>query len=450
MANRLGEEKINKLFWEMSIPAIMGMLSTAILNFIDRFFVGKINPLALSGVGITMPVQILQMAIVLLIGVGSSTLVSIRLGENRKKDAESILLVALKYNFILLGIFAIIFVLFLEPFMKVLAVSEQVYPYAKPYISVIVVGGVLGLPGYALNNSLRAIGKAKLTMNTVLYSSLLNMVLDPIFIFTFKMGIAGAALATVISQITLTIYVLQYFVFHKDLEIHLKFEKILNEWKILKNIFKNGYPSFNVQILGTFMGIYLNRNVVRYGTDFDVAALTIISTISGFYGSVVYGIVQGNQPILGYNWGSRQYDRVKKTLELSIAYTFVLSAILFIIVQFYPEVIIKFFTDDNLLIETTTKAIKIHLLMHPLIAPQTIGSQYFQSVEKAKQSSILLFFRYGLVMIPAIMILAPIFKVRGIYMSNAVSDFIAATVTFIFVFAEIKNLNKLIKEQRNM
>lgn len=448
MSAGLGEKNVNKLLWELSVPAILGMLSSAIFNVADRYFVGKINPLALTGVGITLPIQMMQMAIILLVGVGSSTLVSIRLGENNKEEAEDFLFVAFKYIILFMVGFGGVFMLFLNPILSALSVSAEVYPYAKPYIVIMTIGAIIGIPGYCLNNSLRAIGKAKITMQAILFTSILNIILDPILIFVLDLGIAGAAIATVISQTALTIYITHYFITNKTLEINLKYKKVPSEWEILKQIFVNGSPSFYVQILASLLNVYVNTNFIKYGSDMDVAAITIIATIFSFYHMLVFGFVQGNQPIVGFNWGSKQYDRVKRSLELSLLYSFVLSTLLFVVVELYPGALVSIFTKDPNLVAITTRGIRYYLLMLPLIGPQTISSQYFQAVGKPKLSSTLMFMRYGVIMVPAVMILAPRLGVTGIYISNAISDFVSSLVALAFIFVEIQHLKKLMQTQK--
>lgn len=325
MNHNLGTEKVNRLLWQLSIPAILGMLSSAIFNIVDRIFVEKVSPYALTAVGITMPVQILQMAFVLLIGIGSSSLISIKLGEGKKDEAEDVLYLALKYIVIFLAVFATAFLIFINPIMKLLGTDAQVLPYAKVYIIIIIVGSIIGIPGYCLNNSLRSIGQAKTSMKIVVISSVLNMILDPIFIFGFKLGIAGAAIATVISQTVLTVYVIYAFMKRTDFMIRLSHRKVKNQWVLMKASAKMGTPSFLVQLLATVVNIFMNNRLLRYGTNLDVAAITIISSVFTFYHMVVMGFVQGNNAICGFNWGAGQYDRVKKSLELALCYTFVLS-----------------------------------------------------------------------------------------------------------------------------
>ena len=445
---KLGTEKISKLLWQQSIPAVLGMLSSAIFNLADRYFVDKISSDALTAVGITMPVQILQMAFVLLLGIGTSSLISIKLGEGNTEEAEDILMLALKYIIIFLVAFALIFVIFLDPILSLLSISDNVLPYAKDYITIIIVGSIIGIPGYCLNNSLRSIGKSAVSMKIVIITSIMNIILDPVFIFVFKMGISGAAIATVLSEATLSVYVIYAFIRRKDFSIHLKFKKIKNELGLLKESLWLGIPSFLVQILAATVNLFVNSSLVKYGTDMDVAAVTLMAGIFSFYNMVVTGLVQGNNAICGYNWGARLYGRVQKSLKLALVYSFVLSFILFMVIMAYPQALVGRLTDNPLLTELTSTGIRYYLLMLPLIGPQTVSAQYFQVVGKPKLSSFLAFFRYGIIIIPSIIILGPRLGAKGVYISNAISDGIASLIAICYIIPELIRLGRLEAEEK--
>lgn len=443
MKHNLGTESIPRLLWQLSIPAILGMLSSAIFNIADRIFVGQINSYALTAVGITMPIQILQMAFILLIGIGSSSLISVKLGENKIEEAEDILYLAFKYILLFLVAFAALFALFADPLLTLLAISDQVYPYAKTYIMIIIVGSIIGIPGYCLNNSLRSIGQVKTSMKIIIITSLLNIILDPLFIFVFKLGIAGAAIATVISQATLTGYVIYVFMKRSDFIIHLKRRNVTKERKLALSFLGMGMPSFYVQILATVVNIFINSSLLRFGTDLDIAAVTIMSSIFSFYHMVVFGIVQGNNVICGYNFGAKQFGRVRKSLELSLLAAFVLSTGLYLIILFFPQLLVHRFTNDATLASITVDGMKLYLCMLPLVGLQTISSQYYQAVGHSKRSSFLSFLRYGVIIVPAILLLAPTLGTTGIFISNAFSDGIASFVAIGFIWIEIRRLKQL-------
>ncbi|BBF43142.1 multi antimicrobial extrusion protein (Na(+)/drug antiporter), MATE family of MDR efflux pumps [Lachnospiraceae bacterium KM106-2] len=407
-------------------------------------FVGKINPDALTAVGITMPVQILQMAFVLLVGIGTSSLISIKLGEGKKEEAEHILYMALKYILIFLSVFAVLFLVFLDPVMRLLAISDSVMPYAKIYIVIIIVGSIIGIPGYCLNNSLRSIGQAKTSMKIIMITSILNIILDPILIYGFHLGIAGAAIATVISQTTLTVYVIWAFCKRSDFMIHLTRRIGEKEGALLRECMRMGLPSFYVQILAAVVNMFINRSLLKYGTDLDIAAVTIMSSIFSFYHMVVFGIVQGNNTICGFNWGAKKYERVRQSLLLAISAAFVLSTGLFLVIELFPGLLVGLFTSETNLVSITAKEMRIYLSMLPLVGVQTISAQYFQAVGKPKRSSVLAFLRYGVIVIPAILLLAPLQGVQAIYMSNAISDGVASLVTIVCISLELKQLKQML------
>ena len=436
----LGTQKISKLLWQLSIPAILGMLSSAIFNIVDRIYVGKLSSNALTAVGITMPVQIIQMAFILLIGIGTSSLISIKLGENKIEDAEAILFLALKYIVLFLIAFSVLFLIFLDPILSLLSISDQVLPYAKDYIIIIIVGSIIGIPGYCLNNSLRSIEQTKISMKIVVITSILNIILDPIFIFIFDMGIAGAAIATVISQTTLTIYIIYAFVKKRDFIIHLRIQKVENEVQLMKDSLIRGLPSFNIQILASIVSLFINHSLLKFGKDLDIAAVTIMASIHSFYHMVIVGIVQGNNVVCGYNWGAKQYARVRKSLQLALYSSFLISLALFLLVMLAPKFLVRMFTDELPLIQLTSNEIKIYLSMLPLIGLHTISSQYFQVIGRIKKSNLLAFLRYGVIVIPFIILLAPKVGVRGIYLSNAISDGIASVIAICFILIDLHKL----------
>ncbi len=445
--DRLDRDDINKLLWELSIPAILGMLSGAIFNVVDRIFVGRVDEYALTAVGITMPIQIFQMAFILLIGSGSSALVSIKLGERKTQEANQILYLALKYIVIILAALAVLFTIFVDAILDSYNLAPHVFAMAKDYILIIMIGSVISIPGYCLNSIMRAIGKADISMKVILISSVANIILDAVFIFGFNMGVAGAAIATVISQTILTAYVIVYFIKSKDIPINLKLEKPPHEFKILREILKLGSPSCMVQILASFVNTFINSQIIIYGTDLDIGAVTICATIFSFYHMIVFGIVQGNQPICGFNWGAKRYDRVLKSIKLSMIYAFIISTGLFLVIMTYPEIIIKLFTDSQRLVEEAIIVARWYLLMIPLIGLQTISAQYFQAVGRSKLAGVLSLLRYGVIMVPLVIMLAPIFGVNGIYFSYALSDFLASIIAILFITKEIHNLKKLSKSQ---
>ncbi len=443
--NKLATKKIAPLLWELSLPATVGMLSSAIYNIVDRIFIGRLDSLAMTGVGVTMPIQVLQMAFVLLLGVGASTTISIKLGQGKPEEAEGVLYTAFKYSLICLTLFSVFALLFLDGLFSLLSISAQAAPYAKAYIGVILLGSIISMPGYCINPALRAVGMAKASMRIIIVSSIINIILDPIFIFGFDMGIAGAALATVLSQLYVTVRVITIFIKGKNFPIRLHRKHSGTDKDYLPDILKNGSPSFNIQIFATVMNTLINKAIMAIGADTAIATVTIMSSIVSFYQMMINGISQGNQPICGFNYGAKQFGRVRESLRLSLLATFAISAVFWVAIFAFPTQLISIFTDDTELIATGSAAIPLYLMMLPAAGFHIIISQYFQTVERPRLATGLLFLRYGTVLLPCIYLLCYLFQlgINGIYLSNALSDGISCAVAICFVVVEFRKLKKL-------
>lgn len=441
MNKDLANDKISKLLVEMSIPAILSMLVAAIYNIVDRIFIGRTNPLGLTAIGITMPFQVVQMAFVLLIGVGASTLISIKYGEKEYDSAEKILFNALILIIISELIITLACLVFMDPIFDLLGVSKDVYNYAREYIIVILLGGVPGLTGYCLNNCVRSLGHAKESMMIVLISSVLNIGLDALFIFVFKWGVMGAAVATVISQTLVTLFVLYFFINAAHVPIKLRKKKASFDWSSVLEIFKNGLPNFFMNIFGAFVSIILNRFIIDLGSDYHLASVTIITSISMFITMVIYGISQGAQPLIGYNFGANKYDRIVETVKLTTGLIIVISSVFLGIIELYPNIFVYLFTSETRLLDITTQNIKIYLLGITFIGIHSIATTYFQSIRRPKTSSILYILRYGGVLIPLLYIVPNVMGISGVYLSNALSDIISGGIALILLYIDIRSLN---------
>ncbi len=447
MNDKLATKKIAPLLWELSVPAMLGMLSSAIYNIVDRMFIGRLDALAMTGIGVTMPIQVLQMAFVLLLGIGASMTISIKLGEGKLDEAEGILYTAFKYSFIALTAFSVLCLIFLDPLFTLLSISDAAAPYAKNYIVVLLIGSVMSLPGYCINPILRGIGKAKISMRIIIISSIINMILDPIFIFAFDLGIAGAAIATVIAQIYTTVCIIRIFFVEKELPIHIKRKRVGRDRDYLPMIAKNGSPSFFIQIFATIMTTLTNTAIMAIGADAALATVTIMSSIVTFYQMLINGIAQGNQPICGFNYGAKQYTRVRESLTLSLAATIAISLCFSLLIFFCPSFLISLFTDDAELIAAGSAAIPLYLMMLPAAGFHIVSAQYFQTVEQPKLATGLLFLRYGTILLPSILLLCYVLRmgINGVYLSNALSDGLSCAIALIFVLREVRRLRKLEK-----
>lgn len=442
MSKNLGNDKISKLLLDMSIPAILSMLVAAIYNIVDRIFIGRINPLGLTAIGITMPFQVVQMAFILLIGVGGSTLISIKYGEKKYDSAEKILHNSLVLIIISELIISLVCIIFMDPIFDLMGVSKDVYGYAKDYIWIILIGGVPGLTGYCLNNSVRSLGHAKESMIIVMVSSILNIILDALFIFIFKWGVRGAAIATVISQTMVTVFVLYFFIKAEDIPIKFRKKNASFDLKAVWEIFQNGLPNFYMNLFGTIVSIILNRFIIDFGGDYHLASVTIISSVSLFITMIIYGISQGAQPLIGYNFGANKYHRIVETVKLSSGVIVAISSLFLIFIEFYPKLFVYPYTSDTRLLDITGHNIRIYLLGITFVGIHSIATTYFQSIRRPKISSLLYILRYGGILIPLLYIVPKIIGINGVYLSNALSDTISGVVALIFLYIDIRRLSK--------
>ncbi|KAJ51076.1 putative MATE family efflux protein [Clostridium tetanomorphum] len=442
-SKQLGEESVGKLLLKFSIPAIVGMLVNALYNMVDRIFIGQgVGSLAISGIAVGFPLSIINMAFGMLIGIGSSTMVSIKLGEKKKHEAEKIL-----GNAIVLVIFVSLFIsvfglIFLESILRIFGASDATLPYARDYMKYIIGGALLQNIGFGINNIIRAEGNPKIAMTTMIIGAIINTILDPIFIFAFNMGVQGAAIATILSQTVSSTWVLYYFFSGKS-SLKIRKENLHLNINTVKTIFSIGMSPFFMQLAASVVTTLYNNNLIKYGGDLAVGAMGIINSIIMLFFMPMFGINQGAQPIIGYNYGAHQYDRVKKTLKLAVTAGIAIATIGFIVIQCFPEFLISIFNKkDAELIKIGSHGIRIDMIAMPIIGFQIISSNYFQAIGKAKIAIFLSLSRQVILLIPMLIIFPPIFKLDGVWMAGPIADVLSATITAAFLYKDMKLLDK--------
>ena len=449
-SKQLGEENIGKLLMKFSIPAIVGMLVNALYNVVDRIFIGRgVGKLALSGVTVTFPIANIILAFGMLVGIGTAALISIKLGQQKKEEAEHILGNAFTLIIIISLIVTVMGLIFLEPMLIKFGASSETLPYAKEYIRIILIGVIFQNIGFGLNNTIRSEGNPRVAMITMLIGGILNTILDPLFIFVFHMGTKGAAIATVISQAVNTIWVLAYF-FGGRSALKIRYKNLKLDFKVVMSIFAIGMSPFSMQIAASIVTIISNRSLVKYGGDLALGAMGIIMSIAMMVLMPIFGINQGSQPIIGYNYGAKKYDRVKHTLKLAILAATIITTTGFILIQLFPRQLISIFNKDPELINIGIRGIRTYLFMIPVIGFQIISSNYFQAIGKAKISIFLGLSRQVIILIPLLFILPRFFGLNGVWVSGPSSDLIASILTAIFLFVEIRHLNKLHGEDKDV
>ncbi len=437
-------EKITKLLIRFSFPAIIGMFVNALYNIIDRIYIGNIKDvghLGIAGVGIIFPVTIILFSFALLLSVGTSAFISLKLGEKKEEEAEHILGVSILLGTIISILLTLVVLLFIDKIIFSLGGSLDTFIYAKSYLKYLILGSFSVIMSVTLNFSIRSDGSPKMAMLTLLIGAFINIVLDPIFIFYFNMGVKGAAIATVISQTVSLIWTAYYFLSSHS-KIKIRKENINFNLKIMKNICTLGSSVFALQIGFSCVVYFLNIVLRKYGGDISIGAMAIIQAITSFLIMPIFGINQGAQPILGYNYGAQKYDRVIETLYKAIFTATIICVGGFILVRFFGGFLIGIFTKNQELRNLTLHGLRIFTLALPLDGYQIVSSAYFQAVGKPKMSFFMGLLRQVILMIPCLFILSHFFGLNGIWYAAPVSDIIATLFALYLIRKEVQNLKK--------
>ncbi|WP_040191855.1 MATE family efflux transporter [Clostridium culturomicium] len=447
--NALGEEKISKLLLKFSIPAIVGMLVNALYNIIDRMFIGhipKVGNLAITGIGVTMPISTIILGFGMLVGVGTAATISIRLGQNKKDEAEKILGNAFTLIIIISLIITAIGLIWGKNILTLFGASDSTLVYAQDYMKIIFVGTIFNMLSFGLNHTIRASGSPNIAMASMLIGAITNIVLDPIFIFWLGLGVKGGAIATVIAQIASAIWGISFFLRgNANLRVKAKNFKLKKEFVLA--IFAIGMSPFAMQVAASVVQVISNNALKAYGGDLAIGAMTIISSVNTFICMPIFGLNQGVQPIVGYNYGAKKYDRVREAIKYPQIFATIIAATGFLLIMFVPDVLVKFFNTDPALLEITEHGMRIFLFMIPLVASQIIRTNYFSCIGKAKKSMVLSLLRQVILLIPCLLILpriplpsGEVLGLTGVWLAGPVSDFLSVIITHIIFTAEMKTL----------
>ena len=448
-SEQMAREKIPKLLLKFSLPAVVSLLVNSLYNIIDSIFVGRgVGDLGLAGVTVTFPIVTTFMACIMLIGIGATSLISIRLGEKKGSEAEEIVGNALVLFLIIGLILTVLGLIFLKPILIFFGASPAVLPYATDYMRIILLGSIFLALGTGMNTFIRAEGNPKIAMNTMLIGTITNIILDYIFIFIFNWGIKGAAAATIVSYAVNTTWVLYHFLSGNS-QLKLKIENLKLKKVLVKSIFIIGFPTFVLQVTSSIQQLILNRSLASYGGDTALAVIGIIMSIVTFLVMPAMGISQGAQPIIGYNHGAKNYGRVKDTLKLSILSATVIVTFGFLISKIWPTQLISLFNEDPKLIELGVHGMDIFFKFLPLVGVQMISASYFQAVGKPNQATLLSLSRQVIIFIPLLIILPRYFGLEGVWWSAPLSDIGAFLLTGIWLWVEIKTLSKNEASYRN-
>lgn len=440
----LGEEKISKLLRQFSIPAIIGMMVASLYNIVDRIFIGNlpdIGGMALAGVGLTLPISTIIMGFGMLIGIGTGARISLKLGQRKKEEAEEHLGNALTLIIIFSVIITIFGIVLLKPILTVFGATASTEGYAVDYMQIIFLGTIFNLVGFGLNHSIRSDGNPKVAMLSMLIGSGLNVILVPIFVFMLNLGVRGAAIATIISQLTSAIWIIYYFTKGQSI-IKLRAKNLKLKKQTVISIFSIGMSPFSMQVALSLVQVVSNISLKKYGGELSMGASSIINSIALIFLMPIFGLNQGSQPIIGYNFGAKKYDRVKETTRYGIIVATIILTVGWIVIEAIPGALIRIFNSDPELVAIATNGLRIYLFVLPIVGFQIISTNYFQSVGQAKVSMILSLLRQVILLIPFLFLLPRLFNlgITGAWLAGPVSDFIASLITAVVFYKSIKGL----------
>lgn len=445
----LGTKPVGALLMQYAMPAVIAMTASSLYNMVDRIFIGQVvGPMAISGLAITFPFMNLSAAFGAAIGVGSSTAISVKLGQKDYDIAENVLGNSVTLNIIIGLAFGIICLLFLDPIILFFGASENTLPYARDYMVVILIGNIITHMYFGMNNVLRAASKPNQAMYATMFTVVMNAILDAIFILWWGWGIRGAAFATIISQAMALVWQLKLFSNPNEL-LHLKRGIYRLKADLVKNIIGIGISPFLMNACACIIVIFMNNQFVRYGGDMAVGAYGIANSIGVVFVMFVMGINQGMQPIAGYNYGAMQLDRVMRVLELSIIAATVIMTVGWAIAMFLPYYCVRLFTNDPTLIAMSIKGTRIDLLMFPVVGAQMVITNFFQCIGKVKISIFLSLSRQLLFLLPLLAILPPMFGIDGVWGALPASDLVAVIVAVIMMTIYTKKFKIQHKESIN-
>jgi putative MATE family efflux protein len=442
-SDMLANEKIGKLLWKLSVPAIIGLVVQGLYNIVDTFFVGRfIGPLGLGGTAIAFPIQMIIMGIGMTIAIGGASVLSRSMGEKNYEGASLALGNMILLSLITGAVCMIGGIAAVEPLLRIFGANNALMPYAKSFIIIILLGSPFITFSIVASSAARAEGNAKVAMNMMLIGAIINVALNPVFIVVFKLGIMGSAIATVLSLIASCVFLLRYLLSGKS-EIALKLHHLRLNGSIIREIFSVGSSDFARTAAMSLTTAVFNNILKNLGGELPIAAFGIIFRLISFVFMPMIGIAQGVQPILGFNFGARQFHRIKQSLSLANKSAAAISIIGFAIFLFFPAPIFRFFTTDERLVAMGASATRWLILGLPLVGYQNIGTSLFQAIGKSKPAIFLAFTRQVLFLIPIVIIFSRLFGLMGVWLSFPATDVISFIVTYLMVARELRILSHM-------
>lgn len=448
-ATELGTERIGKLLMQYAIPAIIAMTASSLYNMVDSIFIGHgVGPLAIAGLAITFPLMNLAAAFGSLVGVGASTLISVKLGQKDYTTAQHILGNVVSLNLLIGLLFTLVSLLFLDPILYFFGASDATLPYARDYMITILLGNVITHMYLGLNSVLRSAGHPQKAMAATILTVVINTLLDPLFIYTFHMGIRGAAIATVLAQVISLCWLIKIFCNKNEL-LHLKRGIYRLKMTLVENIIGIGLAPFFMNLASCFIVILINKGLKLYDGDLAIGAFGIVNRIVFLFVMIVMGLNQGMQPIAGYNFGAQHYHRVNQVMKYTVIAATIVTTTGFLVGELMPELAVSAFTTDAQLIQLSANGLQVVVLFFPIIGFQMVTSNFFQSIGMAKKAIILSLSRQVLILIPCLLILPLFWGVKGVWYSMPISDITASIIAGTMLYAQFKHFKQQHAAQSN-
>ncbi len=441
----LGTRPVGHLLIQYALPAMVAMTAASLYNIIDRVFIGQVvGPMAISGLAITFPFMNLGAAFGAAVGVGSSTSISVKLGQRDYQTAEQLLGNTVTLNLIIGIAFSVVSLLFLDPILRFFGASDHTLPYARAFMQIILLGNVVSHMYYGMNAVLRAASKPREAMIATILSVGLNIIFDFVFIYWWRWGIRGAALGTVVAQSIALTWQMRFFADKRQL-LHLKRGIYRLKGSLVKLILSIGVSPFLMNATACVIVIFMNNQLVRYGGDLSVGAYGVANALAMVFMMFVMGLNQGMQPIAGYNYGSQQFDRLRRVVDISIIAGVCIMTVGWLVAMFLPHAVARLFTSDPQLTRLSVKAIRINMLMFPLVGAQMVITTFFQCIGKVKLSIFLSLSRQLIILLPLLLLLPLFFGIDGVWYSLPSSDFLAAVIAAVTMMLFTRKLNKEIQ-----
>ena len=444
----LGEKPVNQLIIQYAVPGIIAMTASSLYNMVDSIYIGhiaEVGSLAISGLAVTFPLMNISTAFGTLVGVGAATMISVLLGQKNYAIANKVLSNEVTLNIITGLVFTFVTLMWMDPILRFFGATEATLPFARQYMTVIAIGNAVTHLYFGLNSVIRSSGNPKTAMGLTLFTVTSNAILDPVFIFVFKLGIQGAAIATVLCQFMALCYTMWFFL-DQNKFLHLpRSRKIFRiDWRIAKDSLAIGMGPFLMNLASCIVVLFINQQLVKWGGDLALGAYGIVNRISFLFVMIIMGFNQGMQPIAGYNYGARQYARVREVYVKTAGWATLVCLFGFLISEVLPGPTVSIFTPDPVLHDMAARGLRMMNLAFPIIGFQMVTTNLFQCLGMVNKSIFLSLSRQLLFLLPCIYILPPLLESEtGVWYSFPISDTIAAVVTAFFALGLIRKLGRL-------